>query len=513
MEVPYPLTRPSQAESLRHSRPYALLVWLSLLLGGAAYAADANDRWYVKNDSDTVIVFVHGIFSDSTACWTNDKGIYWPDIVKGDARLGNASIYLGGYDTSFASGLFGIYDAADELLKYLTTPSADLSAPPIEKKNLIFIAHSTGGLVVRQMLVRHANLFHDKTVGLLLVASPSRGSAWANRLKWIGEYYSNKMASDLQRDNSYVDALDREFADLVTKKEQIPKLTGLDIFESKFIIPTPWYKLFTSSQEFVVSAQDSASYFGGYKIIPNSDHFSIVKPSDAQDPIETYLASFYSEEFVPLTRKTLSALHGWGVEPSSTGRKLFHAQIGEFPGEPQNFNAVWAEGITYRINSVITAALRDAPMDFQFEGTDIVKAVDAGDFEQLATVGHDLNGVAVASTVIQPSAAGKYLTESAFRSMYNPPDGVMSFPNISEEVPGGSSFGPISLQQALSNTWGYYIVLSLAARCLADDTHLHCDRSKLVALLSDALKGLGPENATLSGEFLRLIALARASKP
>jgi pimeloyl-ACP methyl ester carboxylesterase len=491
-----------------------LLAWASLMtFPTCLHAEDANDRWYVKNDSETVVIFVHGIFSDSKACWTSNQGTYWPDIVKRDARLGNPSIYLGGYDTSFSSGLFGVYDAADELLKYLTTPDADLSPAPIEKKNLLFIAHSTGGLVVRQMLVKHADLFHNKTVGLLLMASPSRGSAWANRLKWLSEYYSNRMATDLQRDNSYVNALDRDFADLVSKKEQIPKLAGMDIFESRFIIATPWYKLFTSNEEFVVSAEDSASYFGAYKIIPNSDHFSIVKPSDARDPVETYLVNFYLQDFVPLSGRSVSAVQGWGAEPSATGRKLFHAQIDDFAGEPANFNAIWAQGITYRINSVISAALRDAPMDFQFEGTDIVKAVDPANFELLSTVGRELNGVAVAATLIQEGDAGKYLTESTFRSMYNPPDGVMSFPAISEEVPAGPKFGPITLQQALSNTWGYYVVLSLAARCLSENTHLQCDRNKLVVMLSETLKGLGPNNDALSGEFSRLIALARATRP
>src|SRR4051794_20958838 len=54
-----------------------------------------NNFWYSYNErSDTVIIFVHGIFSDSRDCWLNKSmapATYWPQIANDDKRFGSPS--------------------------------------------------------------------------------------------------------------------------------------------------------------------------------------------------------------------------------------------------------------------------------------------------------------------------------------------------------------------------------------------------------------------------------------
>jgi len=261
-----------------------------------------NNVWYNFNNSHTAIIFVHGIFSNSEDCWLSNKGKYWPKILNSDSRFGNPSIYLGGYYTDFSSGLYRISDAANELFSYLKVKSSNNLPPALEKPNLIFIAHSTGGLVIRYLLERNQEIFLNKNVGLVLLASPSRGSAWSNRLEWLHKYFGNKMAGQLARDNDFIVDLDARFADLISSKK-LPNLVGIDIFENKFILPGTFF-----SSTYVVSPQDSASYFGAYRIVPDSDHFSIAKPNSVSDASHQFLYEFYETTFKPLVENKKESL-------------------------------------------------------------------------------------------------------------------------------------------------------------------------------------------------------------
>lgn len=253
-----------------------------------------NNTWHQFNSSDTVFIFVHGIFSDSAGCWTADSGTFWPTLLNQDDRFGHPSIFLGGYFTDFSSGIYRISNAADELLSYLSVPDHTWKVAPLVKQNIVFVAHSTGGIVVRYMLERNKDLFSNKNVGLVLLASPSRGTAWSNRLGWLRGIFKNRMAGQLSSDNDFVLDLDSRFAEFAQRRK-IRNLVGIDAFENKFIVPG-WF--FNSTH--VVSATDSASYFGAPRIIPDTDHFSIAKPTSISHPSHQLLYEFYETMFKPM---------------------------------------------------------------------------------------------------------------------------------------------------------------------------------------------------------------------
>lgn len=249
----------------------------------------ARGQWFKCFDADTVVVFVHGILSDSVGCWTSSNGCYWPALVYADPRFDQPDVYLGGYYTAVGSGIFGIDDAANKLLSDLKTVDSHGHESVLSRKNIVFVAHSTGGLVVRYLLERHVTSFQDKCIGLVLVASPSRGSAWANRLNVLHQTFGNRMGSQLEREEGLIHDLDQRFSDLVMTK-RIRALSGIDLFENHFIVRL----MGLISRSKVVDAADSASYFGAYKIVPNTDHFTIAKPDSMNHASHQYLWDFYS---------------------------------------------------------------------------------------------------------------------------------------------------------------------------------------------------------------------------
>lgn len=55
-----------------------------------------------------VIVFVHGIFGDSTKTWRNDNGAYWPKLSLDDKAFDDSDIYVAAYPTSFAGNMLSL---------------------------------------------------------------------------------------------------------------------------------------------------------------------------------------------------------------------------------------------------------------------------------------------------------------------------------------------------------------------------------------------------------------------
>ncbi|HVT26531.1 MAG TPA: alpha/beta hydrolase [Lacipirellulaceae bacterium] len=500
------------------SHPLRIIAYIIMFWSSWCYAdqGTANHRWYSVTSSDTVVVFVHGIFSNSTDCWTNENGSYWPALVKKDGRMQSPSIYLGGFSTDFGSGLFRISDAAEELLRYLSTPDSSGTPEVMTKQHIVFVAHSTGGLVVRQMLTVHREQFKMKTIGLVLMASPSKGSEWANRLDVVRRTYGNRMVSDLRTDSDFVKGLNDQFADLISNK-LIPHLTGVDAFESKFILPSTFWGLpMPWSSEQVVNPDISATYFGSAKVLM-ADHFSIVKPADLDDPSHVLLVDFYLHRFqIEVDAAKLDHnVSAWGVPPSASGRALFHAKLNlhDSGADASRFSEAWPEIIDHGVRKVISRVLPAASGDFVFDGVTMIPNVGAGESPRLKLAGHDLNALAVAATSVDtPQAGGSsndYTTQTEFVAIPDPSrvDEDTSYPSFSDHFP--TQFGPVAAAQSLSKEWGYYIILALAGRCLANPQHMTCDRNQLLRLLGSAQKSLEDSDPQpLKDELSRFTKLA-----
>ena len=257
---------------------------------------ESGKRWFCyQKDCPNAVVFVHGILSGPSG-FRFSQTVSWPQILSDDSRAKAPNIFLAQYYTALDAGPYAVENASDELLVQLRLKPEDGSAAPIDCERIVFVAHSTGGLVVKDLLTRNPGKFRGKTVGLALVASPSRGSEWANRLKLLIDLTNNRMAKQLQKDNEWTVGLDRTFFGLINQsyEERGFHIKGIDLFENRFVVGNVgFFRWLIPTRMVVVSADPSASYFGPPKMVPNTDHFSIAKPSGPKHASHEYLMTWW----------------------------------------------------------------------------------------------------------------------------------------------------------------------------------------------------------------------------
>lgn len=261
----------------------------------------ANNFWYDVNTSDTVIVFVHGIFSDSRGCWlfedlVSGQRVFWPDLIRGDDRLGRPSIFLGGFHTSIDAGDFSVAQCARELLEALERRETDGTRPALDREHIVFVGHSTGGIVVRYMLERYQERFRHKAVGLSLIASPSLGSVWANVASLAARFYNQRLGLQLRWDGEALEDIHGRFRDLVDDRS-LPRLFGMEACENKMILRdrVPGIvRWMLPTRLKVVNSRSAGQYFGEVKVLRDTDHFTSVKPTGLDHPSHEFLVTFMS---------------------------------------------------------------------------------------------------------------------------------------------------------------------------------------------------------------------------
>jgi pimeloyl-ACP methyl ester carboxylesterase len=213
--------------------------------------------------AQSVIIFVHGVLGDSINTWTNDNGAYWPRLLSADSDFDNYDIYVYEYPTSFFGKPFSISEISENMrLKF------DADGVPLHKE-IIFIAHSMGGLACRSYLLKYRNIA-AKTRLMYFYSTPSTGSELAS------------------------------LARLVTKNPQLANMTvmesggylsdqQLEWMAAAFDIPSFCAYETQATFGIQVVTQASASNMCNRRLDPiNADHISIVKPASVND--DRYLA-------------------------------------------------------------------------------------------------------------------------------------------------------------------------------------------------------------------------------
>jgi len=255
-------------------------------------AAGHNNLWYQYRHTDRVIVFVHGVLSDSRGCWyrppsENRPGVYWPDLLLKDRRFIDYSIYLGGYYTDVKATQYEVGDCAEELYSALKRRTFEEQAQCVmDHKTIVFLCHSTGGIVVRYLLTDRPWAFEDKRVGLVLIASPSARSPLANRLDLLLKYFRYEYGTQLGWGDWQLEELDQRFRILLREK-RFPKLLGAEACEERFSLDRKWLPSAES-----VAQGSTGAYFDRVEVLLGTDHFTCVKPRDEHDSPYRFLLDF-----------------------------------------------------------------------------------------------------------------------------------------------------------------------------------------------------------------------------
>jgi hypothetical protein len=255
-----------------------------------------NNFWYRPTDSNTVIVFVHGLFGDSKNAWYNEKmDVFWPDLVDNDGEFNSPGIYLGGFPAREFHDLrnSAIQKYVDNL--WLNLNNKDIYGRPAltTKDNILFLCHSLGGVVVRSLLNKKREHFKNKSVGLALIASPTLGTKHANWLIKLEKVIKCKVRviKELAYENWGLENLNTDFRNLISEN-LIPQLSICEAYESN---DTKIKKLF--GYKVRVVDKESASVYKNVEAeeIYGTDHISIVKPDDVEHKSHQFLSRFWKK--------------------------------------------------------------------------------------------------------------------------------------------------------------------------------------------------------------------------
>src|SRR6185436_6249034 len=249
-----------------------------------------NNSWLEYRPCSTAVVFVHGVLSGARECWYDPKsGTFWPRLVyqEHNAAFAGSSVFLGGYFTEVDAGEYGMRDCARELLEGLSR-SVGGNPAVLDHERLVFVCHSLGGIVTRYMLECWREFFEQKAILLVLVASPSIGSQWANSLAGVIALFRNRTGRELHWKSDALDDLDRRFKEM-RRLNLLQRLSGCEWYEQNFPRVHPIFRL----RPIVPVDSAARGYFDEGHLIPDTDHISIAKPPGPNARVHLLLRDAY----------------------------------------------------------------------------------------------------------------------------------------------------------------------------------------------------------------------------
>jgi len=250
------------------ARVLAAVLVLIVLFAPRVCCAEPQSR-YVRKDAseDLSIVFVHGVLGDSIETWTNGSS-YWPDLLTTDKDFDGTSIYAYEYATTLQRRGFSIEDIAHNM-------RLRLDADGVTKhKEIIFLAHSMGGLVVRNYLLNYPEIA-SRVRFIFFYSTPTIGAQVAALATFISRNPQFARMKPMQSGDYLADQVKRWI-------------------NAPFNIPS--FCAYETEETFGITVVTLESAFGlcNRSLDPlQADHMTIVKPSNVHSDI--YI-SFANEE-------------------------------------------------------------------------------------------------------------------------------------------------------------------------------------------------------------------------
>jgi len=243
-----------------------------------------SNSHYLRNnpDNSTVIIFVHGVSGDPISTWTNVNGTYWPNLLKNDPDFDNANIYMINYSSPVIASAYSINELAECMRRDLESDKV------LNHSRLIFLAHSMGGLVTREFLLKYKNYADKVSQGgfLYFFATPTSGSSIARIIKFLSQNQQYGRMVPLKSDDSLADIQRNWLASI-----QMTKIPSYGSYETKDTLGLR------------IVEQDSATQLCNRPVSPiDKNHIDIVKPTDIKD--ESYRA--FKSAFLDSSKTNLS---------------------------------------------------------------------------------------------------------------------------------------------------------------------------------------------------------------
>lgn len=276
------------------------------------------------------VIFVHGLGGDGHGTWESDGKFYWPQILGEDLK--DVGIWVVNYESSPSHWLGYTMPVESRALHLLQV----LKDHNIGDRRIVFIGHSLGGIVIKQMIQDASDLgVHDyndialRTKGVVFLGTPNTGSdlpTLQRNIEKLGLYTGATVTQDQLADNS-------------------PILLRLNMWYRNHVEPMEIKtKPFAETKEyngFIVVDQASAD-----PGIPNvasvpvpENHRTICKPASREADVYVAVKRFIDEEVAPLPAEFKITLQDAVVRITEVRKDP--ATLDAFKSENQGKEVVW----------------------------------------------------------------------------------------------------------------------------------------------------------------------------
>jgi len=239
-----------------------------------------KEQFAAPNDAATVdVIFVHGLGGHPIGTWsaTNDQSGFWPRWLAIDTP--SANVWTAGYDSSLFAGAFSgegssLSDRATALLDLMASHG-------LGKRPIVFVTHSLGGLIVKQMLricsdngTEKCKSILQQTRATVFCGTPHAGSELATAIKNILSVALSKHIKELALSDEALQDLNTWFRNWISTNG----VTVLAYHETKK----------TNGLKVVAKASADPCLAGCVCTAIDADHFGVCKPETHQSQL--YLA-------------------------------------------------------------------------------------------------------------------------------------------------------------------------------------------------------------------------------
>lgn len=220
------------------------------------------------------IFFVHGLGGDSIGTWQRDDDTFWPRWLA--EQFPNCRVYVLSYDSNILAGFLSgegasIHDLALAILDQIV--SREESAP-----HVLFVAHSLGGLIVKQVLRRCAdsanidyNAIGRSVAGVAFLGTPHQGSQFSMSLDVLLRQFKSKQSKQVAYSDDGLIDLNDHFRTWVSRQSAVVR----SFYETEK----------TYGFQIVDKVSANPGIIGSDPVAVQSNHIDICKPASKTTPV------------------------------------------------------------------------------------------------------------------------------------------------------------------------------------------------------------------------------------
>lgn len=228
------------------------------------------------------VVFVHGLDGDARLTWQaidSDPKTFWPAWLS--EAIPDLAVWSLDYDAhaiNWSGASMPLADRAGNVLNLL-----ELHIAP--ERPVCFVAHSLGGLLVKQLIRRAADIRHplaSQVRGVVFLGTPHAGSQKASWLSGLGRLVSASVSAvDLEAHSSQLRDLNVWYRDAAPAL----RIANLTYFETQTV----------AGLKIVDETSADPGLAGAAPVAVDADHISIAKARSRTDQVFLGVVRFLRE--------------------------------------------------------------------------------------------------------------------------------------------------------------------------------------------------------------------------